>query len=128
VKPESCRLIDDGGPQVISIEDPSDLGHAPQALWFRVGPVYDSGKLRTEPGVWVCYQKSYLAGPLDGPVLLTPAAWEQLVTAVNERLTRCDALTVTSKLWRVVRVGCARCKIKCAEMMMRRTKNGAAEE
>lgn len=81
-----CHLVDDGGPQVVVVEDAGGSAVTPQALWVRVGHVYDGGEKRDEPGIWVCYQEAYLAGPLLGPVLLTPAAWRKLAAAVESRL------------------------------------------
>ncbi len=83
----TCRLIVDEGSVVIAVEDDNPDGTA-QALWVRVGPVYDHDALRDEPGVWVNYQENYMQADLDGPVLLTPDAWRELVREVNARLRR----------------------------------------
>jgi hypothetical protein len=86
-------VIDDGGTaEVVAVEAPTTDGSPPQALWVRVGPVYDgaAGEERREPGVWIQYQERHMAGPLFGPVLLTPAAWRALATAVEERLQRAE--------------------------------------
>jgi len=78
-----CRIDDDGGAVVLAIE----AGDRPQSLWARVGPVYDGDTVRSEPGVWINYQRHHLNGRLSGPVLLTPAVWQQLVQSVEDRLT-----------------------------------------
>lgn len=56
-----------------------------QALWIGVRPVwYDD-----QPGevmIQICYQELYMAGPLAGPVWLTPETWEQVKEAVDWRL------------------------------------------
>jgi len=88
--PEGCLVIDDGGPQFIIVEadDGASVGIDinRQALWVRVGPVFDNGNERDEPGIWINYQESYLDSSLTGPVLLTPRAWQQLVELVAKRL------------------------------------------
>lgn len=83
-----CRVDDDGGPEIVAIEaGEPDLGDEPQSLWVRVGPVFGpDGAHWDEPGVWICYQEKHMAGPQQGPVLLTPAVWRELNTAVEERL------------------------------------------
>lgn len=76
---------DDGGPVVIAVEAaPQDCSR--QALWVRVGPVWDGNEERPEPGVWIEYQADYMREPLTGPVLLSPATWRHLTEAVLERL------------------------------------------
>jgi hypothetical protein len=88
--PEGCFVVDDGGPQFIVVEadDGGSVGINidRQALWVRVEPVFDGDVERDEPGVWVNYQESYLAGSLTGSVLLTPRVWRQLVHLVAEKL------------------------------------------
>jgi hypothetical protein len=87
---KKCRLDDDGSPQVVVIE----AGEDPQALWVRVGPVYDTVQLngfektvqRKRPGIWIEYQSNHMASDLSGPVLLTPKVWRKLVKAVEEGL------------------------------------------
>lgn len=82
-------LEDDGGPMVIAVEAiPDGIDATPQALWVRVGPVYDIEGERPEPGVWIEYQESYLGSGMSGPVLLTPATWRELAAAVETRLKR----------------------------------------
>lgn len=83
-----CRLDDDGSPsdQIIAVE----AGNDPQALWMRVGPVWDGDEVRDEPGVWIEWQDRYMASSLAGPILLTPAVWRELVQAVEWRLARRD--------------------------------------
>ena len=76
------QFVDDGGPEVVVVE----AGSEPQALWVRVGPVFDSSGERPEPGVWVEYQPRYMASDLVGPVLLTPELWDRLDRAVRARL------------------------------------------
>jgi hypothetical protein len=90
-----CRLDDDGGPEVVAVE----AGGQPQALWVRVGAVFDGGGQRDKPGVWIDYQDHYLQGPIAGPVLLTPAVWRELNRAVERRLAR------RIPLWRRWRIG-----------------------
>lgn len=68
----SDYLEDDGGPQVIAVED----GGEPQALWVRV------------PGIWIEYQERHRGSALAGPVLLSPDTWRKLNKAVEERLRR----------------------------------------
>jgi hypothetical protein len=82
-----CRLEDDGGrsSEMLLVE----AGDEPQALWVRVGPVFEAGGVRRrEPGVWLSYQEDYMAGPLTGPVLITPAVWRELERAMRWRLRR----------------------------------------
>ena len=57
-----------------------------QALWFRVGLVNTDGKPDKIPGIWILYQNPYMAGPTQGPVLLSPEIWEQIVNEINQRL------------------------------------------
>lgn len=78
------RLDDDGGPEVVFIEDGDD----PASLWVRVGPVFDGDDIRKEPGVWIDYQERHYKSELHGPVLMTPAAWRKLNRAVMRRLRR----------------------------------------
>lgn len=75
------RVADDGGPQLIFIDSER------RALWVRVGPVYLSGQLHHEPGVWIEYQPQYLNSELSGPILLSPRTWQQLTNAINARLS-----------------------------------------
>ncbi len=79
-------LDDDGNVEVIAIEDPAQGHH--QSLWVRVGPVFYGDGQSREPGVWVCYQQAHMAGPLAGPVLLSPQTWRELNRAVERRLRR----------------------------------------
>lgn len=79
-----CFLVDDGGPEMIVVEEGDD----PQALWVRVGPVFDDNVERCVPGVWICWQDRYMESPLGGPVLLTPEVWRELARAVERRLRR----------------------------------------
>lgn len=82
------QLIDDygGSSEFVYVEDARE-GVTPQALWFRVGPVFGpDGEEHPVPGVWVTYQAGYLKTPLEGPVLLSPAAWQHLEEAVTQRL------------------------------------------
>jgi hypothetical protein len=72
-----ARLEDDGGPEVIAIERDGD-----QALWVRVGPVFDERGQEDRPGIWIAYQEHYMASDLQGPVLLTEKVWDLLVDAV----------------------------------------------
>jgi hypothetical protein len=82
------RIEDDNGcPMILFVEESSPTGHA-QALWVRVGPVWDGDIERGDPGVWVEYQEQYLTGDLQGPVLLTPASWRALNAGVEARLRR----------------------------------------
>jgi hypothetical protein len=74
-------------PEVIAVEEPGDDG-IPQALRVRVGPVFDGSTERREPGIWVTYQERYQASDLSGPLLLSPATWRALNTAVEERLRK----------------------------------------
>lgn len=84
--PTGCHVIDDGGPSYAVVEaGDDDLDVHP--LWVHVGPVFADGKEQDEPGVWIKYQESYLAGPLSGPVLLTPQVWNQLAKLVAEKLS-----------------------------------------
>jgi hypothetical protein len=99
---EAERLEDDGGPQVDAVEEVL-AGMSPQAITIRIGPVFDNGKKRGEPGVWVEYQESYRRCLPAGPVLLTPALWEELANAVDERLSRNGECTRIDKLVKAVR-------------------------
>lgn len=83
----SSRLIRDEGSCVIAVEESNPDGTA-QALWVRAGRVYDAGKLRDQPGLWVHYQEDYMRATLDGPVLITPAVWRLLVKETNARLRK----------------------------------------
>lgn len=78
-----CRLDDDGAPEVVAIE----AGEDPQALWVRVGPVYDHATVeRKKPGIWIQYQGNHMASDMQGPILLTPKVWQRLVQAVGDNL------------------------------------------
>lgn len=81
-----CFLDDDGSlsGEFIAVE----AGDEPQALWVRVGSVWDDGQPRTEPGVWISWQDEYMNSSMGGPVLLTPAVWRELAHAVEWRLRR----------------------------------------
>jgi hypothetical protein len=80
-----CYLDDDGlSPEVHAVEAGAD----PQALCVRVGPVFYAEGRAQEPGVWIEYQEHHEAGPLTGPVLITPEVWRQLNRAVERRLRR----------------------------------------
>lgn len=78
---------DDGGPEMVAVESPDSLGHK-QSLHVRVGPVYDGGGLRDEPGVWVEYQQEHRKSVPAGPILLTPKVWRELAAGVEERLLK----------------------------------------
>jgi hypothetical protein len=82
-----CFLDYDVGSLVCAVEA-SPAGVTPQSVWVRVGPVWDNGKRRREPGVWVEYQEDHMAGPMTGPVLLTPAVWRELDRYVKRKLRR----------------------------------------
>lgn len=88
-----CFLEDDGYPsgEIIAVE----AGDDPQALWVRVGLVFDDDHIRDEPGVWIGWQDGYMKSNLIGPILLTPAAWRELASAVEWRLRRKE------KRWRI---------------------------
>jgi hypothetical protein len=78
-------LDDDGGPGVFAVEEAA----IPQALFVRVGPVYDEGELRRkEPGIWVEYQHEYMNSTYLGPLLFDVKTWEALVRAVDKRIYR----------------------------------------
>lgn len=78
------------GTMAIAIE----AGEDPQSLWVRVGVVYDAdGGILPGPGVWIEYQEHHMAGPMSGPVLLTPQAWRRLgAGAVDGRLRKLEVL------------------------------------
>jgi hypothetical protein len=114
-EPDGCRIIDDGGSQVDAIEEVTTPGEVPGALLVRVGPVFDNGSERGEPGIWVEYQPQYMASMPQGPVLLTPAAWEKLAALVDDRLSRYGAMTRAERFTRAVRAVHQRYKESCAE-------------
>jgi hypothetical protein len=123
-----CRVIDDGGPQLDVVES-SIPGITPQALMVRVGPVFDNGKQRDEPGIWVEYQASYYESDVSGPVLLTPAAWEQLAACVDDRLSsRWNVVTRAERFTRAVRAVHRRYKEVRAEVNSLRAANGRLED
>jgi hypothetical protein len=124
---ERCCLIDDGSSQLIAVEDADEAVEKPQALWVRVGMVYDGGVRRDEPGIWVEYQERYMAAPLSGSVLLTPALWEELANAVDERLSRNGEYTRIDKLVKAVRAVHRKYKDKCAELASLRQENTALQ-
>lgn len=66
-------------------------GENPQALWVRVGPVFDGENQRREPGVWISWQDEYMNSSLGGPVLLTPRVWRQLAQAVESAISRWES-------------------------------------
>lgn len=76
------HIVDDGGPMIVAVEEADE----PQALWVRVGPVYDNNAKRDAPGVWVEYQESYMNSRPQGPLLYTPQTWLELAAAVEDRL------------------------------------------
>lgn len=118
-----CHLIDDGGPQLIAVEAACD-DIVPQALWVRVGPVfYDSTQAADEPGIWVMYQERHQASSLSGTVLLTPAVWEKLAAAVDDRLARQGAMTRADRFTRAVRAVHQKYKEACAEAADLRQEN-----
>jgi hypothetical protein len=123
-----CHLVDDGSSQLIAVEEADSNGEKPQALWVRVGMVYDFGELRGEPGIWVKYQEHHMAGPLAGPVLLTPAVWEQLVAAVDELLSRRGVNTSVGKLMKAVRAVHAKYKARSAEVTSLRAEVNRLED
>ena len=58
-----------------------------QALWFRVGPVYDStGTMTSTHGIWIEYQKEYMRSEMQGPVLLDHSLWQQVKEYISERM------------------------------------------
>lgn len=81
------RLDDDGCPSsdFIAVEDPHADGQ--QALWIGVRPIW-YGDRRGEVMVQICYQQHHMAGPLAGPVWLSPETWDQVDKAVRWRLRR----------------------------------------
>jgi hypothetical protein len=113
-----CHLVDDGSSQLIAVEAADSNCDEPQALWVRVGVVYDKGEARAEPGIWVNYQERYMAGPLAGIVLLTPAVWAELTAAVDELLSSRGMVTRTDKFMRAVRAVHAKYKAGQAEITL----------
>jgi hypothetical protein len=79
------QIVDDTGSEIVFVESGIE-GVSRQALWVRVGPVFNDNVPQEEPGVWVNYQPGYLKTGLEGPVLLSPAAWRKLNQAVEDRL------------------------------------------
>lgn len=79
--------MNDDGSEITVIEDASE-GVTPQALYIRVGSVWNGDTPWNEPGIWVTYQEGYQQTPLSGPVLITSAAWRHLVREVESRLRR----------------------------------------
>jgi hypothetical protein len=82
----NCYLDDDG---MLSADftavEADEEGVTPQSLWVGVRPVFHEN----EPGevmIQVCYQEAHMAGPLLGPVWITPAVWRELNAAVEWRL------------------------------------------
>lgn len=82
-----CHLDNDGGPEVIAVEEIAPVGRR-QSLWVRVGPVFYGHERAAEPGVWITYQEDHMSSGMTGPVLLTPQVWRELSKAVEERLNR----------------------------------------
>jgi hypothetical protein len=106
-----CHLVDDLSSQLIVVEADDSTGEKPQALWVRVGLVFDGSEER----IWVNYQEHYMAGPLAGPVLITPDVWAELVAAVDELLSTRGVLTRAGKSTRAVRAVHAKYKASRAE-------------
>lgn len=79
-----ARLEDDGGPGVFAVEE----AEVPGSLFVRVGPVYDNFDVRKEPGIWIEYMPEHMNSGYQGPLLLTPKVWRELVRAVDSRLQR----------------------------------------
>lgn len=118
-----CRVIDDDGP-VVDVVESSIPGITPQALVVRVGPVFHDGVQSSEPGIWVEYQPEYLASEMQGPVLLTPAAWEQLAAAIDHRLSsRWNTVTRAERFTRAVRAVNRKYKESRAEVNILRREN-----
>ena len=111
-----CRVIDDASSSFTVIEDAGNSGATPQALIIRVGVVFDNGVERAEPGIWVEYQEAYYESDVSGPVLLTPAAWEQLTALIDDRLSRRDTMTRAERFTRAVRAVHLRYKEARAEV------------
>lgn len=83
---QDCHLDDDGGCQVIAVEQADSQGHR-QALWVRVGPVfYGTSEPHPLPRVWIEYQQEYQGSALSGSVMLDPDVWRELTAAINNRL------------------------------------------
>ena len=81
-----CYLEDDGGPMVIAIEA-GGAGVTRQSVHVRVGPVFYDDRTDDE-GIWIEYQEAYMNSPSPGPVLLTPAVWQEMSRAVSRRLRK----------------------------------------
>lgn len=84
-----CHLDDDGMPSgdFIAVEAAGPFGER-QSLWIGVRSVYYGNEPSREPMVQICYQEKHMAGPLAGPVWLTPEVWRELNRAVEWRLKR----------------------------------------
>jgi hypothetical protein len=53
-----------------------------------VRPIFYGGNEPGEVMIQVCYQEAHMAGPLAGPVWITPAVWRELNAAVEWRLRK----------------------------------------
>ncbi len=79
------QLIFGTGSEMVFTEAAPE-GAIPQSLWVRVGLVFQGDEPLKDPGVWINYQHRYLESGLEGPVLMSPAAWRELNLEVEERL------------------------------------------
>ena len=76
-------LITDEGAVVVAIEESGS-----QALYVRVGSVWDDDERRREPGIWVEYQAEYMNSALCGPLLFSRQTWRALNKEIERRFRR----------------------------------------
>lgn len=81
-------LDDDGfaSGDFIAVEAP--VNGKRQALWIGIRPVWSEEGPSRRPMIQICYQEDYLKAPLAGPVWLSEQTWDQIVDAVDWRLSR----------------------------------------
>ena len=75
------HLEDDGG-----LSSDFTVHDDQQTLWIGVRPVWDDNGPSKNPVIQICYQNQ--GGPLQGPVFVDKETWNQVVKAVDWRLTR----------------------------------------
>lgn len=67
-----------------------------QFLEFRVGQVFfETGKPKI--GLWICYQKKFMAGNQQGPVLMDKSNWKKIKNYIDKKFRRKDCLTKIPK-------------------------------
>jgi hypothetical protein len=79
------QLIDDGGPQIVYVEEHNE-GGAPQALWFLVSSIWRDGVLQDLPVIWFQYQSKYYESRQEREIPISIETWRELNAAVEARI------------------------------------------